>query len=69
MKPLNYAFLFVRDVHVKIKILINQNDRIASLRQDYYLKRVHIINIPTPRNFTPTYVIKKLSQLILAHST
>ena len=45
MEPLNYAFPFVRDVHVKIQILIKQNGRIARLRQDYYLKSTHMINI------------------------
>ena len=41
MEPLNYAFPFVRDVHVKIKILINKKRGIAKLRQDYYLKSAH----------------------------
>ena len=43
MEPLNNAFHFVRDVHVKI--LINQNGGTAKLRQDYYLKSAHMVNI------------------------
>ena len=35
MEPLDYAFQSVRDIHVKIKIFINQNGEIAKLRQDY----------------------------------
>ena len=45
MEPLNYSFPFVRDVHVKINILINQNGGIATLRQDYYFKSSLMVNI------------------------
>ena len=43
MELLNYAFKFVRDVHVKK--LINQNGGIAKLRQDYFIKSALNVNI------------------------
>ena len=44
MEPLNYAFQLARDVHVK-NTLINQSGGIAKLRQNYYIKSAHIVNI------------------------
>ena len=42
MEPLNYSFPFVRHVHVKIKILINQNGGIAKFEAGLLLeKRAH----------------------------
>ena len=53
MEPFNYA-MFVRDVHVNIKILINQNGEIARLKQDYYLKNTHMVNIYYHKTKTKT---------------
>ena len=44
MEPSSHAFQFVRDVHVEVKI-INGTGGIDKLRQDYYIKNTHTINI------------------------
>ena len=41
MEPLNYAFQFVQDIHIKIT---NPRGGTTKLRQDYYIK-THTINI------------------------
>ena len=42
MGPLSYSFHFVNKVHVKIT---NPSNGTAKIRQDYYIKNVHTINI------------------------